>query len=66
MTQKPDSTKIDAALRRAAYKALYGNREERSGRFKPSERERSSSHIDAGNERFKDNERSQKDQWRKR
>jgi Uncharacterized protein conserved in bacteria (DUF2188) len=33
MSQKPDSTKIDAALKRAAYRALHGTREERSGRF---------------------------------
>ena len=33
MTEKPDSTKIDAALKRAAEKAVYGTREERSGRF---------------------------------
>jgi hypothetical protein len=33
MSQKPDATKIEAALRRAAYKATQGSREERSGRF---------------------------------
>ena len=67
MSQKPDSTKIDAALKRAAYKALHGTREERSGRFKPSERGRSSSsYTDAGIERVRDNGRAQKDQWRKR
>jgi len=33
MSQKLDVEKIDAALERAAYKALYGTREERSGRF---------------------------------
>jgi len=33
MTEKPDATKIEAALKRAAQKALYGSREERSGRF---------------------------------
>ncbi len=39
MNQKPDATKIEAALKRAADKALHGTREERSGRFlKPSER----------------------------
>jgi hypothetical protein len=31
--QKPDATKIDVALKRAAQLALYGTREERSGRF---------------------------------
>jgi len=38
MSQKPDSTKIDAALKRAAYKALHGTREERSGRFLPAKK----------------------------
>jgi hypothetical protein len=38
MSQKPDSTKIDAALKRAAYKALHGTREERSGRFLPGKK----------------------------
>jgi hypothetical protein len=33
MTKKPDATKIEAALKRAADKALHGTREERSGRF---------------------------------
>jgi hypothetical protein len=33
MSQKPDAAKIEAALRRAAYKATHGSREERSGRF---------------------------------
>lgn len=33
MSEKPDSTKIEAALTRAAHKALHGTREERSGRF---------------------------------
>jgi hypothetical protein len=33
MTDRPDATKIEAALRRAAYKATHGSREERSGRF---------------------------------
>ncbi|MBX9773508.1 MAG: hypothetical protein K2Y71_03755 [Xanthobacteraceae bacterium] len=35
MSEKPDATKIEAALKRAAYKALHGTREERSGRFLP-------------------------------
>lgn len=39
MNQKPDATQIEAALKRAADKALHGTREERSGRFlKPGER----------------------------
>ena len=35
MSEKPDIAKIEAALKRAAYKALHGTREERSGRFLP-------------------------------
>lgn len=64
MSQKPDSTKIDAALKRAAYKALHGTREERSGRFKSSERGPSSSY--SGVERVGDTAGKQKDKWRKR
>ena len=33
MRQKLDTTKVEAALKRAASKALHGTREERSGRF---------------------------------
>jgi hypothetical protein len=33
MSRRPDIEDIDAALKRAAYKAVYGTREERSGRF---------------------------------
>ncbi len=33
MSVKPDTTKIEAALERAARKATHGTREERSGRF---------------------------------
>jgi hypothetical protein len=39
MTKKPDATKIEAALKRAADKALHGTREERSGRFLPKDRQ---------------------------
>ena len=38
MSQKPDATKIEAALRRAAYRAIHGTREERSGRFLTAKR----------------------------
>jgi hypothetical protein len=33
MSKKLDVTKVEAALRRAAHKAVHGTREERSGRF---------------------------------
>jgi hypothetical protein len=33
MIRRLDIEKVDAALRRAAYKAVHGAREERSGRF---------------------------------
>ena len=33
MSESPDVAKIEAALKRAAYKAMHGTREERSGRF---------------------------------
>jgi hypothetical protein len=39
----PDIEKIDAALKRAAYRALHGTREERSGRFLPAKRSHVSS-----------------------
>ncbi|MGA8816967.1 MAG: hypothetical protein WB624_06725 [Xanthobacteraceae bacterium] len=34
---------IEAALKRAAYKATHGTREERSGRFLPAEKSRATS-----------------------
>lgn len=33
MSGEPDVKKIEAALKRAAHKALHGTRDERSGRF---------------------------------
>jgi KTSC domain len=36
MNRKLDIENVDAALKRAANKAIYGTREERSGRFQPS------------------------------
>ena len=33
MSRKLDMTKVEEAFKRAAYKALHGTREERSGRF---------------------------------
>jgi hypothetical protein len=38
MKRTPDIEKIDAALKRAAHRALHGTREERSGRFLPAKR----------------------------
>jgi hypothetical protein len=35
MNRKLDIENVDAALKRAANKAIYGTREERSGRFQP-------------------------------
>ena len=35
MKRAPDIERIDAALKRAAHRALYGTQEERSGRFLP-------------------------------
>jgi hypothetical protein len=43
MSEKPETTKIEAALKRAAYKALHGTREERSGRFLPKQKSPSTS-----------------------
>jgi hypothetical protein len=47
MKRTPDIEKIDAALKRAAYRALYGTREERSGRFLPAKRSNVSSALGA-------------------
>ena len=38
MKRTPDIEKIDAALKRAAYRALHGTKEERSGRFLPAKK----------------------------
>jgi hypothetical protein len=35
MTRRLDIEKVDAALKRAANRAIHGTREERSGRFQP-------------------------------
>jgi hypothetical protein len=43
MTRGIDFEQMEAALKRAAYKAMHGTREERSGRFLPvKNRDRSS------------------------
>jgi hypothetical protein len=41
MSRGLDITKAEAALKRAAHKALHGTREERSGRFLLKEKRRS-------------------------
>jgi len=42
MRQTSEIEEIGAALKRAAYKAVHGTREERSGRFLPADRRGSS------------------------
>jgi hypothetical protein len=39
MRRTPEVEKIDAALKRAAYRALHGTRQERSGRYLPAKRQ---------------------------
>ncbi len=41
MSKKLDLAKMEAAFRRAAYKAIHGTREERSGRFLLKEEQQS-------------------------
>jgi hypothetical protein len=38
MSRTLDIDKVEAALKRAAHKALHGTREERSGRFLPAKK----------------------------
>jgi len=38
VNRKLDVEKVDAALRRAAYRAIHGTRAERSGRFLPAKK----------------------------
>ena len=40
MKRTLDVAKVDAALKRAAYKALHGARDERAGRFLPAKMRR--------------------------
>jgi hypothetical protein len=58
-----DFQKAEAAFKRAAEKAIHGTREERSGRFNPVQRDRSSSRAV---ERSRETDSVQKDKWRKR
>ena len=43
MSRMLDVEKIGAALKRAAYRAIHGTREERSGRFLPAKKRNGSS-----------------------
>jgi hypothetical protein len=43
MKRTSEVDEIEAALKRAAYKATHGTREERSGRFLPAKKARGSS-----------------------
>jgi hypothetical protein len=54
-----DFKKAEAALKRAAEKAVHGTREERSGRFELSQRRRSSPEI--GVERVRHSDGNHKD-----
>ena len=58
-----DFEKAEAALKRAAEKAVHGTREERSGRFEPSKHRRASSETLVG--RVRDTSGGHKDKWRK-
>ena len=46
MRRTLDIEKVDAALKRAAYKAIHGTRAERAGRFLPAKKRRT---LPAGN-----------------
>ena len=49
MSRTLDIEKVDAALSRAAFKALHGTREERSGRFLPVNKQKASRRRDTEN-----------------
>jgi hypothetical protein len=57
-----DFEKAEAAFKRAAEKAVSGTREERSGRFETTQRERRS---DSRIERVRHANTSGRDKWRK-
>lgn len=54
---------IEAALKRAAYKAMHGTRKERSGRFLPESRRDPKGAIVLG--RIRDTKVGGRDNWRK-
>jgi hypothetical protein len=59
-----DFAKVEAALKRAAYKAVHGTREERSGRFFTETKQGVSRHAPDG-ERVRDTDAGSRDKWRK-
>jgi hypothetical protein len=59
-----DFAKAEAALKRAAYKAVHGTREERSGRFDTTMKQGVSRHA-PDRERVRDTDAGGKDKWRK-
>lgn len=46
MNRKLDMTKVEAAFKRAAHKAMHGTREERSGRFLLKDKDQSARGAD--------------------
>jgi hypothetical protein len=63
MSRGLDFEKAQAALRRAAEKAMRGTREERSGRFEPVRQRQSSTSAKGG--RLRDTDTGGRDKWRK-
>jgi hypothetical protein len=59
-----DFAKVEAALKRAAYKAVHGTREEQSGRFVTETKQGVSRHAPDG-ERARDTDAGGRDKWRK-
>jgi hypothetical protein len=59
-----DFVKAEAALKRAAYKAVHGTREERSGRFGVVTKQGVSRHA-PDKERLRDTDAGARDKWRK-
>ena len=56
---------MEAALKHAAYKAIHGTREERSGRFNDINERRSQGDYAVRSQRGRDNKTGGKDRWRK-
>jgi hypothetical protein len=59
-----DFAKVEAALKRAAYKAVHGTREERSGRFGTVTNQGVSHHA-PDRERVRNTDVGGRDKWRK-
>jgi hypothetical protein len=59
-----DFAKAEAALKRAAYKAVHGTREERSGRFGTVTKQGVSRHA-PDRERVRNTDAGGRDKWRK-